>query len=340
MRRKSQGLIEIKGAKEFNLKNIDIEIPLGTMTVVTGVSGSGKSTLIIEILYNYLASRMYRSKMKVGKVDSIIGWEKLKRVVLVDQSPIGKTPRSNPATYTTAWSYVREFFSRLPESRKLGYSASRFSFNLKSGRCRSCEGMGIKKISMNFLPPSFVVCEECEGKRFNKETLKISYEGKTIADVLDMTISEAHSFFSFHPDIQRKSGFLMDTSLGYLKLGQNSATLSGGEAQRIKLARELSGSHKQKTIYLLDEPTTGLHFHDVYFLLQVLNNLVNFGNTVVIIEHNLEVIKSADYVIDLGPGAGEEGGYLITSGTPEEVAFSGKGYTRSFLKKALNLDHK
>jgi len=336
-RRKAVDYITIKGAKEFNLKNIDVDIPLGVLTVVTGVSGSGKSTLIIDILYNYLATRFYASKVKVGKVMTITGWEKIKRAILVDQSPIGKTPRSNPATYTTAWTYIREFFSRLPESRKSGYTASRFSFNLKTGRCRSCEGMGTKKISMNFLPPSYVVCEECEGKRFNKETLKIHYEGKNIADVLDMTIAEAYEFFSFHPEIKRKLGFLLETALRYLKLGQNSATLSGGEAQRIKLARELSGSHRQKTIYILDEPTTGLHFQDVYFLLQVLDNLVNLGNTVVIIEHNLEVIKSADYVIDLGPGAGAKGGYLVAKGTPEKLACSKKGVTCNYIKEVLNL---
>ncbi|OGF61442.1 MAG: excinuclease ABC subunit A [Candidatus Fischerbacteria bacterium RBG_13_37_8] len=335
-RRKAKEYITIKGAREYNLKNITAKVPLGVMTVVTGVSGSGKSTLVIDILYRYIMSRIYKTRIQPGQVDTVTGWEKLKRIVLVDQSPIGKTPRSTPATYTGIWTPIREFFARLPESRKYGYTASRFSYNVASGRCSNCEGLGMKKIIMAFMPDSYVTCEECKGARFNKETLKVRYEGKSINDVLELTIAEAFKLFSFHPKIKKKLQFLLDTALGYLKLGQPSTSLSGGEAQRIKLARELWSSHQQNTLYILDEPTTGLHFQDVHYLLQVLQKLVDYGHTIVIIEHNVEVMKSADYIIDLGPGAGEEGGHLVVFGTPEKVANSKKGATANFIKKVLN----
>jgi excinuclease ABC subunit A len=332
-RRKYRDVLEVVGACEHNLKNINLRVPLGIFNVVTGVSGSGKSTLVIDVIYKYLHSKIYGSELKVGKVEKILGWQKIKRVVLVDQSPIGRTPRSVPATYISVWTPIREFFSKLPESRKLGYGISRFSYNTKAGRCAACEGLGRKKISMTFLPDSYVTCEDCEGLRFNKETLLVEYRGRNIAGVLNLTVKEAYEVFSFHPEIKKKLQFLIDTSLGYIRLGQPSPSLSGGEAQRIKLAKELWRSDKGNTLYILDEPTTGLHFEDVRYLIQALQKLVDKGNTVLVIEHNLDVIKSADYVIDLGPGAGPRGGEVVPSGTPEEVPNLGKELTAELKKK-------
>ncbi len=335
-RRQPQGFIKIIGAREHNLKNINVDIPLGVFVAVTGVSGSGKSTLIIDILYKFLLSKLYKSKVKVGKVDNILGWEKIKRVVAIDQSPIGKTPRSCPATYTSIWTHIREFYSKLPQSRMLGYSASRFSFNLKSGRCPSCQGLGKIKVYFHFMPYSYLTCEECGGSRFNKETLQIKYESKSIADILEMTIQESLYFFSFHPYIKQKLTILNDLALGYIKLGQPSSTLSGGESQRLKLSRELSLTTKN-TLFILDEPTTGLHFDDVHCLIQSINKLVNNGNTIIVIEHNLDVIKSADYIIDLGPDSGPNGGFLVAYGSPEKVAKEYDSHTSKFLKDFFHI---
>lgn len=334
-RRRWKDSIQVIGATEHNLKNINVKIPLGVINVVTGISGSGKSTLVIDVIYKYLYSKIYKSKIKVGKVKKILGWEKIKRVVLVDQSPIGKTPRSTPATYISVWTPIRDFFSKLPDSRRLGYDASRFSYNIGSGMCPVCQGLGVRKISMSFLPDAFVTCEECHGLRFNKETLKVEYEGKNIAQVLNLTVKEAYDLFFFHPQIKMKLQFLMDTALGYIRLGQPSPSLSGGEAQRIRLAKELWRSDQEKTLYILDEPTTGLHFEDVYYLIQVLKKLVDNGNTVLIIEHNMEVVKCGDYIIDLGPGAGDKGGKVINAGTPEHLAEMSIGMTSKFIKRSL-----
>jgi len=327
--------LEIVSATQHNLKNIDIKIPLSVFSCITGVSGSGKSTLIYEILYKALAEKLYRSKDKPGTHKAIKGLKYIDKVINVDQSPIGRTPRSNPATYTGLFSFVRELFSALPESRARGYKPGRFSFNVKGGRCEYCKGNGIIRIEMHFLPDVYVQCEECKGERFNRETLEINYKGKNIADVLDMTIEEALEFFKNHPAIKRKLQTLYDVGMSYITLGQSATTFSGGEAQRIKLSRELSKRDTEKTIYILDEPTTGLHFDDVKKLLNVLNRLVNNGSTVVVIEHNLDVIKTADYIIDLGPEGGEEGGYVIAIGAPEDIARNNKSYTGHFLKKLL-----
>ncbi|HEU5228280.1 MAG TPA: excinuclease ABC subunit UvrA [Ktedonobacteraceae bacterium] len=323
----------IKGARENNLKDITVEIPLGKFVVITGVSGSGKSTLITDILYRKLSHVFSRAHAKPGEHDSIEGLEHLDKVIDIDQSPIGRTPRSNPATYTNAFTSIRELFAQVPESRIRGYMPGRFSFNVKGGRCEACRGEGIVKIEMNFLPDVYVPCEVCQGKRYNREALEIHYKGKTIADVLDMTVEEALSFFANVPSIHNKMQTLYDVGLGYMRLGQPATTLSGGEAQRVKLATELSRRATGRTMYILDEPTTGLHFADVERLLKVLERLVDAGNSIVVIEHNLDVIKTADWLIDLGPEGGDAGGRIIAQGTPEEVAENEQSYTGHFLKR-------
>ncbi|MDD6009402.1 MAG: excinuclease ABC subunit UvrA [Prevotellaceae bacterium] len=335
-RRKGNGKsIKITGAKGNNLKNVDVEFPLGTLIVVTGVSGSGKSTLINETLQPILSQHFYRSLKKPMPYDKIEGIENIDKIVNVDQSPIGRTPRSNPATYTGVFSDIRSLFVNLPEAKIRGYKPGRFSFNVKGGRCETCGGNGYKTIEMNFLPDVMVPCEECHGKRYNRETLEVRYKGKSIADVLDMTINQAVEFFSNVPDILRKIKTIQDVGLGYIKLGQPSTTLSGGESQRVKLATELSKKDTGKTLYILDEPTTGLHFEDIRILMDVLQKLVDKGNTVIIIEHNLDVIKLADHIIDMGPEGGRGGGMVMSAGTPEEVAKSKNGYTPRFLKEEL-----
>ena len=323
----------IKGARENNLKNITVEVPLGKFVVVTGVSGSGKSTLITDILYRKLAHALFRAHDKPGAHDAIEGLEHLDKVIDIDQSPIGRTPRSNPATYTNAFTGIRELFAQVPESRLRGYQPGRFSFNVKGGRCEACKGEGIVKIEMNFLPDVYVPCEVCKGKRYNREALEIHYKGKNIADVLDMTVEEALAFFANVPSIYNKMKTLNDVGLGYMRLGQPATTLSGGEAQRVKLSTELSRRATGRTMYILDEPTTGLHFADVDRLLQVLQRLVDAGNSIVVIEHNLEVIKSADWIIDLGPEGGDAGGQMIAQGTPEDVAENEQSFTGAFLKR-------
>ena len=337
IRRKGNGkYLKIYGARQFNLKNIDVSIPLGTLTCITGVSGSGKSTLIEEILYKALIKEIYQSRVRPGDYDKIEGMENIDKVIIIDQSPIGRTSRSNPATYTGAFSPIREIFSRIKEAKIRGYKAGRFSFNVKGGRCEACQGGGIVKIEMYFLPDVYIPCEICKGQRFNRETLDIKYKNKNIAQVLDMTVEEALGFFEAVPIIKRKLQTLYDVGLGYIKLGQSATTISGGEAQRVKLAKELSIKSTGRTAYLLDEPTTGLHFDDVKKLLNVLDRLVVAGNTVMVIEHNLDVIKSADHVIDLGPGGGEEGGRVVAVGTPEEIAHNKNSFTGEFLKKVLS----
>lgn len=336
-RRKGNGkYIKIKGAKGNNLKNIDVEFPLSKLIVVTGVSGSGKSTLINETLQPILSKHFYRSLKKPMPYDAIEGIENIDKVVNVDQSPLGRTPRSNPATYTGVFSDIRNLFVNLPEAKIRGYKPGRFSFNVRGGRCEACGGNGYKTIEMNFLPDVMVPCEVCHGKRYNRETLEVRYKGKSIADVLDMTINQAVDFFEAVPNILQKIKTIQDVGLGYIKLGQPSTTLSGGESQRVKLATELSKRDTGKTLYILDEPTTGLHFEDIRILMNVLEKIVDRGNTVIIIEHNLDVIKMADYVIDIGPEGGRKGGEILAVGTPEEVAKSKKGYTPPFLRNELN----
>ena len=325
----------VKRASENNLKHIDVRIPLGKFVVVTGVSGSGKSSLIIEVLYKRLAQIFYRAKDKPGKHETILGVEHLDKVIDIDQSPIGRTPRSNPATYTNVFTYIRELFASLPEAKARGYEAGRFSFNVKGGRCEACEGDGIIRIEMQFLPDVYVPCEVCHGKRYNREALEIKYRGKTIADVLDMTVEEALEFFKNIPRIRTKLETLYDVGLGYIRLGQPATTLSGGEAQRVKLSKELSRRATGRTLYILDEPTTGLHFADIERLLSVLDRLVDQGNTVLVIEHNLDVIKHADWVIDLGPEGGAKGGWVVAEGTPEQVAEVPKSYTGQFLRQVF-----
>lgn len=333
-RREGNGnVLTIKGARENNLKNITVDIPLGEFIVVTGVSGSGKSTLITDILYHKLAHEFFRAHAKPGAHDAIEGMQHLDKVIDIDQSPIGRTPRSNPATYTTAFTGIRELFAQVPESRLRGYQPGRFSFNVKGGRCEACKGEGIVRIEMNFLPDVYVPCEVCKGKRYNREALEIHYKGKSIADVLDMTVEEARTFFENVPSIYNKMKTLNDVGLGYMRLGQPATTLSGGEAQRIKLATELSRRATGRTMYILDEPTTGLHFADVERLLSVLQRLVDAGNTIVVIEHNLDVIKSADWLIDLGPEGGDAGGQVIAEGTPEDIAENEQSFTGHFLKR-------
>lgn len=335
-RRKGNGkTLKITGVREHNLKNISVSFNLGKFICITGVSGSGKSTLINDVLYRVLASILYKSKEAPGEYDKISGVENIKKVIIVDQNPIGRTPRSNPATYIGLWTDIRQIFASLPESKMRGYTISRFSFNVKGGRCEACMGDGLKKVEMQFLPDVYIPCEVCEGKRFNKETLLIRYKGYNIYDVLDMTADDAFELFKNYPTARRKLELLRDVGLGYVKLGQFSTTLSGGEAQRIKLALELSKKSEGKTLYILDEPTTGLHFADIKRLLEVLNKLVDKGNTVIVIEHNLDVIKSSDYIIDLGPGGGDYGGYVVAKGTPEEVAKNENSYTGMYLKEVL-----
>ena len=337
-RRKPSGSIKVIGAQENNLKNINVEFPLGVMTCVTGVSGSGKSSLVNEILYKSLAKNLNRARCIPGKHKEIQGLEQLDKVIAIDQSPIGRTPRSNPATYTGVFDLIRDLFASTPDAKARGYKKGRFSFNAKGGRCEACGGDGINKIEMNFLPDIYIPCEVCGGKRYNRDTLDVKYKGKTIADVLDMTVDEAVHFFDALPKIRRKIETLNDVGLSYIKLGQPSTTLSGGEAQRIKLATELSKRATGKTFYILDEPTTGLHFADVHKLIEILHRLSESGNTVVVIEHNLDVIKTADYIIDIGPEGGSRGGTVVATGTPEQVAKCKKSYTGAYIKKMLEKD--
>ena len=336
-RRKPAGWLVIRKAREHNLKGIDARFPLGAMTAVTGVSGSGKSTLVYDILFKALENKLHKARQLVGAHDRIEGIDGLDKVVAVDQKPIGRTPRSNPATYTGLFAALRDLMARTPESRMRGYGPGRFSFNVAGGRCEECEGAGVKKIEMHFLPDVFVTCDRCQGQRYNKETLAVAYKGKTIADYLAMTVDDAYELLKAYPQLKRKLATLKRVGLGYIRLGQPAPTLSGGEAQRIKLTKELGRRATGRTLYLLDEPTTGLHFDDVRKLLEVLSELASLGNTVVIIEHNLEVIKYCDYIIDLGPEGGEDGGRIVAQGTPEEVAEAGGGsHTAGYLKKVLD----
>ncbi len=335
-RRRGNGLaLTVKGAREHNLKNVSVEFPLGTLTVVTGVSGSGKSTLVHDILYRALAKEVYGSSQEPGRHEAILGLENIDKVIAIDQTPIGRTPRSNPATYTGVFGPIREIYAMLPESRERGYKAGRFSFNVKGGRCEACQGDGLKRIEMNFLPDVYVTCDVCRGRRYNLETLQVKYRGKSIADLLESSVDDALESLKNIPQVHAKLKTLTEVGLGYLHLGQSSTTLSGGEAQRIKLAKELSKRQTGRTFYLLDEPTTGLHFEDVRHLLEVLQRLVDLGNTVVVIEHHLDVIKSADYLIDLGPEGGEGGGHIVAKGTPEEVMRSEKSHTAEALRKMV-----
>ena len=337
-RRKAKPVsITIKGAKENNLKNLDVKIPLGVFNCVTGVSGSGKSSLINEVLYKNLAKKLYGSSEKGGKCKEIVGIENIDKIINIDQSPIGRTPRSNPATYTGVFDYIRDIFANTNEAKLRGYQKGRFSFNVAGGRCEACQGDGVLKIEMHFLPDVYVPCEVCKGKRYNKETLEVKYKGKSISDILEMTVEEALEFFANIPKIKQKIQTLYDVGLGYIKLGQPSTTLSGGEAQRIKLATELSKRPTGKTLYILDEPTTGLHIADVHKLVDILQRLVDTGNTIVVIEHNLDLIKTADYIIDLGPEGGDNGGKIVATGTPEQIIRNDRSYTGKFLKKYLEL---
>jgi excinuclease ABC subunit A len=334
-RRKGTKQLRIIGATENNLKDITVDIPLGVMTCVTGVSGSGKSTLVIDTLHKTLSQRLYRSREKAGAVRDVQGLEYLDKVINIDQSPIGRTPRSNPATYTGVFGDIRDLFAGLPESKLRGYKPGRYSFNVKGGRCEACSGDGIIKIEMHFLPDVYVECEVCKGARYNRETLEVLYKGRSIAQVLDMTVSQALEFMGAIPRIRNKLNTLEEVGLGYITLGQSATTLSGGEAQRVKLSKELSKRGTGRTIYILDEPTTGLHFADIAKLLDVLHRLVDSGNTIVIIEHNLDVIKTADWIIDLGPEGGDRGGEIIATGTPEQVARVTRSYTGQYLRKML-----
>jgi len=334
-RRLPYASLKIKGVRHNNLKNIDVEIPLGVFVCVTGVSGSGKSSLVMETLYPALMNLLHKTKLPAGEFDSIEGHENIDKVIAIDQSPIGRTPRSNPATYTKVFDEIRSLFAMTPAAKARGYTKSRFSFNLKGGRCEACQGQGYVKIEMLFLPDVYVECDVCKGKRYNRETLEITYKGKNISDILDMTVDEALEFFKNIPSIKRTLQVLHDVGLGYVKLGQPATTLSGGEAQRIKLASELRKRDTGRTLYILDEPTVGLHFEDVRKLVEVLHRLVDRGNTVIVIEHNLDVIKNADHIIDLGPEGGKEGGYIVATGTPEEIAKNLHSYTGRFLKNVL-----
>ncbi len=327
--------IRIVGATGNNLKDVTAEIPLGTFTCVTGVSGGGKSTLVIETLYKALARRLNGASTAPAPHERIQGVEHLDKIIDIDQSPIGRTPRSNPATYTGAFGPIRDWYTGLPESKARGYQAGRFSFNVKGGRCEACQGDGVVKIEMHFLPDVYVTCDVCKGKRYNRETLEVLYKGKSIADVLDMTVDEAKTFFAAVPGIRSKMDTLARVGLGYVKVGQQATTLSGGEAQRVKLAKELSKRATGRTLYILDEPTTGLHFDDVRALLEVLQELVDSGNTVVVIEHNLDVIKTADWLIDMGPDGGDGGGEIVAVGTPEQVAENDRSWTGRFLKETF-----
>ncbi len=327
--------LTVLGAEENNLKNIDVEIPLGTFTCVTGVSGSGKSSLVNQIINRALSAQLNRTKTKPGKFREILGVEALDKVIDIDQSPIGRTPRSNPATYTGIFNDIRELFASTPDAKARGYNAGRFSFNVRGGRCEACSGDGLLKIEMHFLPDIYVPCEVCKGKRYNRETLEVRYKGKNIYEVLDMTVEEALHFFENLPKLRSKVQALYDVGLEYVKLGQPSTTLSGGEAQRVKLATELLRPATGKTLYVLDEPTTGLHTYDVHRLLDVLNRLADAGNTILVIEHNLDVIKCADYLIDLGPEGGDKGGQIVCTGTPEQVAACPESYTGIYLREKL-----
>jgi len=328
--------IVIKGARQNNLKNIDVHIPLGKFVCVTGVSGSGKSTLIDEIMYKKLAQILYRARESAGDCDAIIGIEHIDKVVNINQSPIGRTPRSNPATYTGTFTPIRELFATTPAARMRGYPPGRFSFNIKGGRCEACRGAGFIQIEMQFLPDVTVPCEVCKGKRYNREALEIRFKGKNIAEVLDMTVEQALAFFEHFPRVRPRLETLNDVGLGYIRLGQPAPTLSGGEAQRVKLATELSRRSTGKTLYILDEPTTGLSFEDVGALLRVLQRLADAGNTVIVIEHHLDVIKNADYIIDLGPGAGDRGGHIVATGTPEEIVQERSSVTGQYLTRVLH----
>ena len=335
-RRKGNGkFIGLKGARTNNLKNVDVKIPLGTLTCITGVSGGGKSSLILETLFKALNKEINGSREPAGKYDELVGVENIDKIIDIDQSPIGRTPRSNPATYTGLFTHIRDWFANLPEAKARGYTAGRFSFNVAGGRCEACKGDGVTKIEMHFLPDVYVECDVCKGKRFNRETLEVKFKDKSIADVLDMTVDEAYAFFDAIPSIKNRLELLRKVGLGYIHLGQQATTLSGGEAQRIKLSKELSRRATGKTLYILDEPTTGLHFEDINRLLKVLHTLVDQGNSVIVIEHNLDVIKTADYIIDLGPEGGDGGGKIIAKGTPEEVAKSKISYTAKYLKEKL-----
>ncbi|MDR1691452.1 MAG: excinuclease ABC subunit UvrA, partial [Rickettsiales bacterium] len=334
--RKGNGkFLSLYGASEHNLKNVDISIPLNTMTCVTGPSGSGKSTLILETLCKAIEKNFLKSHIEVGKYKSIEGLGNIDKLIEIDQSPIGRTPRSNPATYTGVFTNIRDWFAGLPQAKARGYGPGRFSFNVKGGRCEHCQGDGVLKIEMNFLPDVYVECDTCKGKRYNRETLEVKFKDKSIADVLDMSIDEAVLFFENVPSIANKLKYLQEVGLGYIKLGQSATTLSGGEAQRVKLAKELSKRSTGKTLYVLDEPTTGLHFYDVKKLLEVLHRLVDQGNSMIIIEHNLDVIKTADYIIDLGPDGGDKGGYIMATGTPSEIVKNKNSITGEFLKKVM-----
>jgi excinuclease ABC subunit A len=329
----------LRGATGHNLKNVTIRIPLGKFICVTGVSGSGKSSLVNETLHPILSQAFYRSVQDPLPYESILGMEHIDKVIVVDQSPIGRTPRSNPATYTSVFGDIRNLFARLPESQVRGYEPGRFSFNVKGGRCETCQGAGVRTIEMNFLPDVYINCESCNGKRYNRETLEVRYKGKSISDVLDMTISQAVEYFEHSPQIAQRLKTLEDVGLGYITLGQSSTTLSGGESQRVKLANELAKKDTGRTLYILDEPTTGLHFEDIRVLLAVLNRLVEKGNTVIVIEHNMEVIKVADHIIDLGPDGGLQGGMIVAEGQPEEVMSNLSSYTAKYLKEALSSEN-
>ncbi len=332
--RKAKGMLSIVGAKKHNLKGMTAKIPLGLLTCVTGVSGSGKSTLVLEVLFHSLSQLLYHKKPKIDGCKELLGVEALDKVIDIDQSPIGRTPRSNPATYTGLFGFIRDLYSNLPESRVRGYKPGRYSFNVKGGRCEACQGDGLIKIEMHFLPDVYVTCEVCKGQRYNRETMEIHHKGKSIADVLNMTVDDAVQFFEHIPFIKRKLDTLHDVGLHYVKLGQSATTLSGGEAQRVKLSRELSKRPTGRTMYILDEPTTGLHFADVQRLLDVLDRLVEAGNTVLVIEHNLDVIKNADWIIDLGPEGGDRGGEIVAEGPPKEIAKSKRSYTGQVLKES------
>ena len=327
--------ISIIGASSNNLKNLNVDIPIGLMTCVTGVSGSGKSTLINETLFKYLSNKINKNSNSYGKVESIKGWEEFDKIIEINQSPIGRTPRSNPATYTGLFTIIRDLFSATQESRSRGYNPGRFSFNVKGGRCESCHGDGVIKVEMHFLPDIYVQCDICKGKRYNNSTLEVLYKNKNISEVLDMTVDEAYNFFDSVPTVKRKLRTLVDVGLSYITVGQNATTLSGGEAQRVKLAKELSKRDTGKTIYIFDEPTTGLHFHDINQLLKIIYTLRDKGNTIIIIEHNLDVIKTADWVIDIGPEGGIKGGVIIDEGTPEKISKNKKSFTGKYLKELL-----
>jgi excinuclease ABC subunit A len=336
-RRKPDRWLRLEGVRQHNLKDITVKIPLGLFVCVTGVSGSGKSTLVQDVLLRALMQKVYRSRVLPGKHRRMVGWEDVDKVIDIDQSPIGRTPRSNPATYTGVWDHVRKLFAQVPEARLRGYQPGRFSFNVRGGRCENCAGDGQIKIEMHFLPDVYVTCEVCKGRRYNRETLEVKYKGRTVSDVLEMSVDEALEFFQNIPPIKRHMQTLSDVGLGYIKLGQPAPTLSGGEAQRIKLSSELHKRATGNTVYILDEPTTGLHFEDIRKLLQVLQRLVATGNTVLVIEHNLDVVKTADWLIDLGPDGGDQGGRVVAEGPPEVIAANTESYTGRFLEEVLGV---